>query len=111
MNEGQPNDPNGMALHERRALLATAYAHGQAISQLALVGDNMAAIEAYVGRQQELTVSQAPAGILLTFDDCVWWEITVGAGGTILGTSQSGYTPLMEKLGIDFSGAPYVAGN
>lgn len=111
MNEGTPNDLHGMSLDERRAWLATAYSHGQAIVQLTSIGDNIASLEAYVARQDDLALSPTSLGIRLTFDDCVWWDITVGEGGTILGTSQSGYTPLMEKLGIDFSGAPYVAGN
>lgn len=111
MNESLPCDPNGMALHKRRALLATAYAHGQAIVQLAAIGESIAALEAYVARQGDLALSSTPSGIRLTFDDCVWWDITIGESGRILGTSQSGYAPLMEKLGIDFSGASYVAGN
>lgn len=111
MNDSVPSNPAEMAQQERRAWLATAYSHGQAIIQLASIGGNIAALDAYIARQGDLTLRPTPSGIRLTFDDCVWWDITVGEGGMILGTSQSGYTPLMEKLGIDFSGAPYVAGN
>lgn len=111
MTGNAPTPPEAMPLHQRRALLAAAYGHGQAIAQLAIIGQSDDALAAYVAQHPDISEVRVDTGSRLTFAEVVDWQITLDHGGRILGYSQSGYGPLMERLGIDFSGAPYRPGN
>ncbi len=111
MNAGMPHRPDAMPLEDRKAVLARAYGHGQAIHELAVIGASYAALGRYVAVSDDLAENANEHGKRLSFADVVTWDVTLDNDQTILGFSQSGYGPLMEQLGIDFSGAPYEAGN
>ncbi len=112
MNSGAASwRPDAMTLEEKRALLAAAYGHGQAITKLIVIGESDAALNAYVEKSPEIVQSSSEHGTRLTFAELVYWDITLDTDRVVRGYSQSGYHPLMECLGIDFSGAPYVEGD
>lgn len=106
-----PDRPEAMPLEDRKALLARAFGHGQAITQLATIGESYAALERYVSASNNVSESDIGDGKRLTFTEVVHWDVTLDAEGTILGFSQSGYGKLMAKLGIDMAGEPYLEGD
>lgn len=106
-----PRRMGSLPMPKRRALLAAAYGHGQAIAQLTVVGQSFDALAAYLADHPEISESTFESGARLTFAEVVQWDITVDEDGIVRGWSQTGYSPLMELLGINFAGHPYVAGH
>jgi hypothetical protein len=101
-----PIDPS-----EKLAYLERAARHGEALRSLLDVGATVEPVEAYVAEQPDLAAERAGGGLAIRYGEQVRWDVTLGEGDRIEGYSASGYRPLMEALGIDFSGRPYFAGD
>jgi len=103
---GLPTDPE-----EKRALLKRGFEIGQRIGELAQVGGLAGPLREYLVAQPELTVELTAGSLIAVYPGDVRWQVSIGADGRIEGMGASGFGPLMAALGIDFSGAPYTAGN
>ena len=101
-----PDDPG-----EKLAYLERAARHGEALRLLLAVGASVEPVRVYVAEHPDLAAERAGGGLAIRYGELVRWNVTLGEGDRIEGYGASGYGPLMEALGIDFSGRPYVAGN
>jgi hypothetical protein len=101
-----PGDPG-----EKLAYLERAAHHGEALRSLLAVGGSVEPVYAYVAAHPVLSCERAGADLAIRYGELVRWDVTLGEGDRIEGYGASGYGPLMEALGIDFSGRPYTAGN
>jgi hypothetical protein len=101
-----PTEPDA-----KLAMLKRAFEIGKRIGALARVGAPAGPLQVYLAGQPELTVEEGPRRLTARHPGNVRWEVRVGPDGRIEGMGSSGFGPLMEALGIDFSGAPYTAGN
>ena len=96
---------------EKLAYLERAARHGEALRPLLAVGATVEPVRVYVAEHPDLAVERAGDGLAIRYGELVRWDVTLGEGDRIEGYGATGYRPLMEALGIDFSGRPYVAGN
>jgi len=104
--EGLPDDPG-----EKLAFLERAARHGEALRPLFAIGAAPEPIHAYLAANPDLAVERSASGLAIRYGTLVRWDVTLDQGDRIEGYGASGYGPLMEALGIDFSGRPYIAGN
>ena len=105
-SDALPGDPG-----EKLAYLERAAHHGKALRPLLAVGASLEPLEAYVAQQPDLAAERTGDGLRIRYGELVRWDVTLGEDDRIEGYGASGYGPLMEALGIDFSGRPYIAGN
>ena len=101
-----PDDPAA-----KLACLERAARHGEGLRPLLVVGAPVGPVAAYVADHPDLAAERDGNTLAIRYGDLVRWNVMLGEGDRIEGHGASGYGRLMEALGIDFSGRPYIAGN
>jgi len=96
---------------EKLAYLERAAGYGAALRDLLAVGAPAEPVRGYVAAKPDLVAESTGIGLVIRFGDLVRWDVSLDDDDRIAGYGATGYQQLMEALGIDFSGRPYVAGN
>jgi hypothetical protein len=96
---------------EKLAYLKATAQHGDAITGLIESGAPASVLLDYDAGPVEISAVRAPNFLIVRLGPHVEWKTTLDEDDKAAGYSFSGYGVLMEALGIDFSGRPYVAGD
>ena len=96
---------------EKLALLNRGFEIGARVAELSWIGAPVGPLRDYLATEPQVEIETSAGHLTAIFAGHVRWQVSLGAEGRIEGTGSSGFGPLMSALGIDFSGAPYSAGD